>query len=321
MAGHIAGLGYSVRVDSNGRPLVGWTLTVYEGGTSTPASVYQDYALSIPHTNPIVADASGMLPMFWVEDGTYRVRGLDADGNELFDDDGIVALGPSSGTGGGGSSVPEAALFQTGDLLWQPVAGARSGWVRCNARTIGSAASGATERANADCEDLFLYLWNTYSDSLCPVTGGRGASASADWAANKVIATLDMRGRGPFGLDDMGNTAAGVIASGTSAASGGGAETVTLAQANLPNVTLSISGTTSTNGAHTHTYDRATGTENTANGGNTARAANNTSTNTSSAGSHSHTVSGNTSSLNGGVTQVAMDFAVQYVDVIIATKD
>lgn len=244
MAGHIGGLGYSVRNDVNGHPLSGWTLTVYTGGTSTPASVFQDYALSIAHSNPIVADANGMLPMFWVADGTYRVRGLDAQGNELFDDDGVVALGPSSGTGGGGSSVDENALLQTGDFFWRPIAGTRSGSVRANGRTIGSAASGGTERANADCEDLFLHLWNNYTNALCPVTGGRGANAAADWAANKVIATPDLRGRSPFGLDDMGNSAAGRIAAGTpTAVSASGAETVTVAQANLPNVNFAVTDT------------------------------------------------------------------------------
>lgn len=240
MAGHIGGLGYSVRHDVNGNPLVGWTLTVYESGTSTPASVFQDYSLSIAHTNPIIADANGMMPMFWVDDGTYRVRGLDPSGNELFDDDGVVALGPSSGTGGGGSvSVDENALLQTGDFFWRGTSGTRSGAVRANGRTIGSAASGATERANADAEDLFLHLWNNYSNSICAVTGGRGGSAAADWAANKVIATVNMRSKTAMGLDDMGNTAAGVTGGSTVPGGAVGASTYTIAQGNLPNISFS----------------------------------------------------------------------------------
>lgn len=64
---------------------------------------------------------------------------------------------------------------------------APTGWVVLNNGTIGSATSGATTRANADCENLFLYLWNNFDDSIAPVTGGRGASAAADWSANKKI--------------------------------------------------------------------------------------------------------------------------------------
>jgi hypothetical protein len=257
MAGHIAGLGYSQRMNANGDPLAGCLLSIFETGTSTPVTSYQDYSLTIAHTHPIVADSAGIIPMFWVADGTYRVRLQDADGNEIFDDNGIVALGPSSGTGGGGSSVDENALFQTGDMLWQPIAGTRTGWVRANARTIGSAASGATERANSDAEDLFLHLWNNFSDTLCPVGGGRGGSAAADWAANKVIATIDMRSKSPLGLDDMGNTAAGITGGSTSAAAAVGASTYTIAQANLPNVSfsstlLTIASTGITNNGSLH---------------------------------------------------------------------
>jgi hypothetical protein len=255
MAGHIAGLGYSQRMDVNGDPLAGCKLYVFEAGTSTPATVFEDYSLSIEHTHPISADAAGIIPMFWVADGTYRVRLTDSSGNEIFDDDGVVALGPSTGSGGGsGTTTPESAIFTTGDMIWGPVSGTRSGWVRSNARTIGSAASGATERASADTEELFAYLWNNFSNSLCAVSSGRGANASADFNANKTIATLDMRDKAPFGLSDMGNTSTGEL--GTTAGEGGGANGVTLAQANLPNVNFSHS---LAGASHTHNVSATTG--------------------------------------------------------------
>jgi microcystin-dependent protein len=55
-----------------------------------------------------------------------------------------------------------------------------------------------------------------------------------------------MRGRAGFGLDDMGNSAASVIAAGTptTAATGSGGETVTLLQANLPSYNLSAASLT-----------------------------------------------------------------------------
>jgi hypothetical protein len=256
MAGHIAGLGYSQRIDINGDPLSGCRLFIFDAGTSTPASVFEDYSLSIEHTHPITADAAGIIPMFWVDDGTYRVRLTDAAGNEIFDDDGIVALGPSSGAVGGSGSVstPESAIFTTGDMIWGPISGTRTGWVRSNGRTIGSAASGATERASADTEELFAYLWNNFDNSTCAVSSGRGANAAADFAANKTIVTLDMRDKSPFGLSDMGNTSTGTL--GTTAGATGGASTVTLAQTNLPNVNFSHSLAAAT---HTHNVSGNTG--------------------------------------------------------------
>jgi hypothetical protein len=269
MAGHIAGLGYSQRMDVNGDPLAGCKLYIYTAGTSTPASVYTDYALSIEHSFPIEADSAGIIPMFWVADGTYRARLTDAAGNEVFDDDGIVALGPSSGAVSTSTTTPTDAIFTTGDMLWGAISATRSGWVRCSGRTIGSAASGATERANGDTDELFTYLWTNFSNSLCAVSSGRGASAAADFAANKTIATLDMRDKGAFGLSDMGNTSTGLLS--TTAGTAGGATTVTLAQANLPSVSFSHSLAAAT---HTHSVSGTTG---------------------SSGASHTHTISGTTS--------------------------
>ncbi len=135
-------------------------------------------------------------------------------------------------------------------MLWKPIAGTRTGWVRANARTIGSAASGATERANADTQTLYEYLYNNFSDTLCPVVLGRGVSAVSDFTANKAIGTLDMRAYGTFGLDDMGNSAAGRLVTGTptAAASATGAEKTTVATANLPVQNLSLTGLTGVTG-------------------------------------------------------------------------
>ena len=90
--------------------------------------------------------------------------------------------------------------------------------MRLNGRTIGSATSGATERANTDTQALFEYLWQ--NDSALAVSTGRGASSSADWAANKTIALPDGRGRVLAALDDMGSTAAGRLTSSYFGASG-----------------------------------------------------------------------------------------------------
>lgn len=200
-------------VDANGRPKAGATLTVYNGGALQLSSVYQDIGLAVPGQNPMIADQTGRLPFFYVADGTYRARLVDASGILIYDYPQLASIGASS-SGGGGSAVDPAAFFQTGDSIWQSVSIGRAGWVRQNGLTIGSAVSGASERANADCQNLFLFLWNNYPDGACPVVGGRGASAAADWAANKQITLPDMRGRGPLGCDGMGNARANILPDG-----------------------------------------------------------------------------------------------------------
>src|SRR5690606_4990055 len=100
---------------------------------------------------------------------------------------------------------------QTGQVIWEPVDETKTGFVRLNGRTIGNAASGATERANADTEDLFTYYWNKMSDTQAPVSGGRGSTAAADYAANKTITLLNGRGAMLCGLSDMGNSDSGAL--------------------------------------------------------------------------------------------------------------
>jgi hypothetical protein len=101
--------------------------------------------------------------------------------------------------------------MQTGHMEMFYGTGILTGFVRCNGRTIGSAVSGATERSNADTSALFSYLWG--ADANLAVSGGRGASAAADFAANKTLTLPDCRGRTIAGLADMGNSAASWLTS------------------------------------------------------------------------------------------------------------
>lgn len=180
---------------------------IQAGTTSTPQNAYYDPGLSLPLPNPYTLDADARIPFHYLADGQIKVRIVDSNGVTRFEQDNILVIGPSSG-GGGGGGVDPTTIFQTGDVLWMPIQGTRSGWVRANGRTLGSASSGATERANADTATLYAYLWNNFTNAICPVSTGRGASAAADFAANKTITLLDWRGYVPGGLDDMGNSAA-----------------------------------------------------------------------------------------------------------------
>lgn len=239
----------SQQFDSLGKPLANcFFYTIQAGTTSTPQSAYQDSALSLPQPNPMRCDASGRLPQFFLADGLIKVRITDKNGvaqaypNGANGIDNIQVIGPSGG-GGGGGTVDPTTILATGDLKVSYGTGVLSGFVRANGRTIGSSTSGATERANADTQALFQYLWG--ADANLAVSGGRGASAAADYAANKTITLPDWRGRALAGLDDMGNSAAGRLTAtyfGTAATAlgaAGGAESRTLTIAQLPVITPS----------------------------------------------------------------------------------
>lgn len=216
----------------------GGKLHFYRAGTvSTPQNAYYDSGLTLPLANPYTLDEDGNIPFFFLADGSIKITLIDQHGNNLLSQDNIPVIGSSSG-GGGGGTVDPTTVWQTGDLKPRYDTGDHDGWVPANGESIGSATSGATGKASSACESLFLLL---YADPNLSVFGGRGGLSAADaWAANKNIATPDIRGRVLAGLDDMGNSAAGrltVTHFGTSAivlGATGGAESKTLLTANLP---------------------------------------------------------------------------------------
>lgn len=253
MAGSIS-LSLSQQFDSLGKPLNGGKIYFIQAGTtSTPQNAFQDSALTIPWPNPLTLDSAGRVPQLFFADGNIKVRIVNSVGITQVVADNILVVGPSSG--GGGGSVDPTTIMATGDLKVRYGTGALSGFVRANGRTIGSATSGATERANADTQALFEFLYTT--DLNLAVSGGRGVSAAVDWAANKNIALPDYRGRAIAGLDDMGNAAAGRLTAayfGTSATvlgAAGGGESKILLQTHLPIASLV---TTITDPGHQHSY-------------------------------------------------------------------
>jgi hypothetical protein len=251
-AGTVPGFSLTPQFDLSGNVAPGCKLYILQAGTvSTPQNAYQDSALTLLQPNPMTCDAGGRIGQFFVADGTIKLRLTDRNGVQLFVGDNLLVVGASSG-GGGGGTVDPTTILATGDIKVAYGTGILSGFVRANGRTIGSATSGATERANLDTQALFVYLWG--ADANLAVGGGRGASAAADWSANKTLTLPDWRGRALAGLDDMGNSAAGRLTAtyfGTAATTlgaAGGAESKTLLTANLPaytpSGTVSVSGGT-----------------------------------------------------------------------------
>ena len=151
-----------------------------------------------------------------------------------------------------------------------------TGFLFCDGDTLGNAASNATARANADTVDLFNKLWavgDTYATLVINDSTGTpstyGASAAADYGANKAIALPDLRERVSAGWDNKGNISRLTsLLDGANIGDVGGSETVVIAEANLP--------------AHTHGYGTLTGAA--ASGG-----VNHTHTGYTSSSSHSHT--------------------------------
>lgn len=240
-------------VDSNGKPMVGAKLYIYQVGTvSTPQLAYSDTSLTVPLPSPLQTDSNGRFPMFYLADGSVHVRMTDSAGNVQFDYPNMLVIGPSGG-GGGGSSIDATSVATTGDVKWRQGTEALSGWVKLNGTTVGNATSGATGRANGDTQAIFIWLWTNCPDAKCAVSSGRGASALADFNANKTITLPKYQGRTLAGLNDMGGSDQNIIQSvnvtsgggdgPTTAGAWGGEAVHSLSQSQLPAVSPTFTGT------------------------------------------------------------------------------
>lgn len=279
-------------LDESGAPYSGAKVYFFDNGTTTPMITYTDPSLSIPHDHPVVANSAGMFPAIFLEEQvTYKFRVTTADDVLISEVDGVSAP-TTTPPEFPDSDTPVDERFQTGDLKMRWAVSAPNGWVRCNGRTIGAAASGATERANADAEDLFIHLWN--NDANLTVSGGRGATANGDWAANKQIALPDPRGRALVVLDSFGSSAAGRVtdavlgADSDTLGASGGSETHTLSEAQIP--AHDHGGSTGSAGSHSHTYTQPLATDGKFNNGSQSGDRNASAT-TSTAPDHTHTIS------------------------------
>ena len=251
-------LALAVQVDNQGNFVPGCLLYFYVAGTvATPQQVYQDFGLSQSAPNPLKCTTGSRVPQHWLVDGLTHIRLTDASGVVIIDTT-MQVLGPSGGGGGGGGGTTDpTGVASTGDVKMRLSGETLLGWVVLNGQTVGSASSGATQRANADTQNLFVYLWQNCIDTHCPVLGGRGASAIADFNANKQISLPDMRSQSFVGRDCMGATCAGILlasnitSGGTdnadTAGAGGGKANQAITLSTLPSLTLPVSVSASGN--------------------------------------------------------------------------
>ena len=92
-------------------------------------------------------------------------------------------------------------FLSTGDCVFTFKTVPDPGWILVDDGSVGGPASGATTRANNDTFDLFALFWAPPYTTICRMLNSsgspvaRGASAAADFAANRRIVIPKMLGR------------------------------------------------------------------------------------------------------------------------------
>lgn len=181
-------------VDPNGVPLAGAQLFFFATGTGTPQDTFQDVGLTVPNTNPVIADANGRFGSVWlIPSNAYAV--------ELW-------TAPTDGN-------------PTGSQIWaaDPVGPASGGAPTNVVGIVGEV------RAFAGTEDQIPAGWyECYGQAVSRTTYAAGfAVLGTTWGAGDASTTFnlpDLRGRALFGKDDMGSVAASRLTAGVSGVSG-----------------------------------------------------------------------------------------------------
>jgi len=288
-------------VDAAGEPLVGGQLYTYIAGTTTLQATYTDATAATANTNPIILDSRGEASV-WLGGAIYKFVLKDADGALIWTVDYI--------------SAPTAAV--------SPVL---SGNVTIDsntsspALTITQTGTGAALRVQDSADpDVTPFIIDATGQvglgTATPVSALEIASPGVFTGAWAYLPTgtamMFVQTSAPTGWTKStthDNKALRVV---SGAASSGGTTAFTsvftsrtITTANMPSHTHTL-----TDPGHTHTI----GTTNSAGGGGGGSVV---------GGGTSYTTSTATTGItiaNAG-SGTAMDFAVQYVDVIIATKD
>lgn len=207
----------SQTVGADGRPISGAKLYTYLTGTSTPKPVWTDAGLTIAHTNPVEADASGRFPAMFLEAGDYRTVLTDANDVTIHTDDPVeglfsvadLALGPRAQAFlvSGNFTVP-AGIFR----VKVTVTGGGGGGAGCASNGTGGGGGAAGGTA--------IEWLDVTPGTVIPVTvgagGAGGASGSPSVGGNGGNSTFGTFCTGEGGLGAPGTTPGrrGAIATG-----------------------------------------------------------------------------------------------------------
>ena len=111
-AGRLIIEGWMPALDASANPYPGAKITFYENGTTDLATVYADYDLTTPLSNPVVANSAGQFASIFADASLlFSIKIETAAGVLLVQRDDVRAIGAGSSGGGGASGAANILDF------------------------------------------------------------------------------------------------------------------------------------------------------------------------------------------------------------------
>lgn len=171
--------------DTNGNVAAGAKLYFYTAGTTTAATVYSDLALSVPLSQPVVADSSGFFPAIYFANGNYKVVLQDANSVQLWSQDNCF-LDSTGEKKLIGSTSPGLGSAQNAFLSFYQLDGTtQTAYVGFNSTSqfqIQNANNGGT---------VNVYAKNSSGTTKTLITADPAGAVTATYAGTTEISTAD----------------------------------------------------------------------------------------------------------------------------------
>lgn len=220
------------------------TITTSTALDSTDNFTHKEFSGTITIDLPLIASGVGSGFVFTGRNAGTGVITIDPNGSELINGAATIFLYPG-----------DFAMFQTSSTAWSAGTGRGkrisiyAGFhttpfadeIPLNGSSIALTSGGTYN--GAQYAAVYSYIWTYLADAQAAVAGGRGASAVADFAANKKITLPDYRDYALIGLSGAGSITTIGATAGASTVTPTGSITinpVTLGASNLPALTYTF---------------------------------------------------------------------------------
>lgn len=184
--------------DTNGNPINGGLMYVYEAGTTTPLDTYTDSALTTAADNPIVLDSAGLIPVRYAAPDEYKfvLRSSD-DATTYFTIDNFTVIDPTTATAVTTTSITTNTTVAADDLnrLFSVDTSSGAITITADSATLGSGFEFSVVKITSDANAVTI-----------TGTGSQVINGAATYNLDSQYDSATFRSNGAGGWDILSQT-------------------------------------------------------------------------------------------------------------------